>query len=119
MDNPSSPDAPKPAPAPALPRLLGLLLPGLLLFAGYRVVAITLADRFVQASPETALAVLPSHPDALLALAERQLAAGRTGEAAATARELLARAPLAAGGFRVLAEVASRDGDPELAQRLM
>ena len=90
--------------------LLALVLMGLGVFAAYRIIAITQADRWAGKNPEVALQWMPRHPQALLTLAERQLAAGRIDEARATARRLLAVEPLEGRGFRVLAEAAAQQG---------
>lgn len=87
-------------------------------FAAYRIVAITQADRWAAEDPQRALQWIPRHPQALLALAERRLAEGRTDEARASARRLLAAAPLEGRAFRVLAAAAVADGDAEQALRL-
>ena len=91
-------------------RLLALLLAVLGIFAAYRIVAIAQADRLASTQPARALQWVPHHPQALLALAEQQLAAGRPGEARTTARQLLAVEPLEGRGFRVLAQAAERQG---------
>jgi len=91
--------------------LLAVLLLGLGLFAAYRIVAVTQADRWAIEDPARALQWMPHHPQALLTLAESQLADGRIDQAAATARRLLAAEPLEGRGFRVLAEAAAKRGD--------
>ena len=119
MDSPSDPVPRNPGTRVLLLVLSGLLLSGLLLFAGYRIVAMVLADGLASGSPRAALEVMPAHPGAMLALAERQLAAGRDDDAARTVRALLSREPLMAGGFRILALVAAASGDRAAAQALM
>ena len=90
-----------------------LLAAVLLLFAGFaswRILALTQAERWASEDPQRALRWSPRHPQALLALAEQQLAAGRLDAARATARRLLAVEPLEGRGFRVLAEVEAKQG---------
>lgn len=91
--------------------LLALFLLGLGLFAGYRIVAVTQADRWAAEDPARALEWIPRHPQALLTLAESQLEAGHIDQATATARRLLAAEPLEGRAFRVLAEAAAKRGD--------
>ena len=81
------------------------------LFAGWRVFGQMQAERYAQAEPERALRWRPDHPQALLALAERQLARGDVAAARATARRLLAQEPLQGVAYRVLAEAADKQGD--------
>lgn len=90
--------------------LLTLLLCGLGLFAGYRIVAMAQADYRARSHPTDALRWMPRHPQGLLALAERQLDEGRIQQAEVTARRLLAVEPLEGRGFRILAEAAMRQG---------
>jgi tetratricopeptide (TPR) repeat protein len=85
------------------------------LFAAWRIVVIAGADNLADADPDRALHWLPDHPRALLALAERQLAADDVFIAADSARRLLAAAPLEGRAFRVLAEAASMQGDADRA----
>lgn len=79
--------------------------------AGYRIVAHTVADALAEADPERSLRWVAGHPAALLALAERQLAAGEDTAAAASARALLRAAPLDGRALRILGEIAERAGD--------
>lgn len=95
-----------------------LLLTVLGLFAAWRVLAIAQSDRLALSDPVRALQWIPSHPQALLSLSERHLAEGRTDEAKAGARRLLAVAPLEARGFTVLARAAAMDGHRSEAARL-
>ena len=87
------------------------LLVAFSLFAAWRIVAIAGADHAVSTDTARALQWVPDHPQALLALAERQLAAGDIDAAVASARQLLAAEPLEGRAFRVLAEAASKQGD--------
>jgi len=80
----------------------------LLTLAGWRIVGQMQAERFAQDQPERALRWRPNHPQALQALAERQLAAGRFDEARASLRRMLAHEPLHGVGFRLLAEASDR-----------
>ena len=91
--------------------LLSAVVVGLGVFSAYRIVAVTQADRWASKDPGHALQWMPRHPQALLALAEQQLEQGRTTEAQATARRLLAAEPLQGQGFRVLAQAAAQQGD--------
>jgi tetratricopeptide (TPR) repeat protein len=68
------------------------------------------AERYAGTDPEQALQWRPDHPQALLVLAERQLAQGKFAEAQASARQLLAHEPLQGVAFRVLAEAAESEG---------
>ena len=88
------------------------------LFAGWRVYGQMQAERHAQADPERALRWRPEHPQALLALAEQQLAQGNPDAAQATARRLLAHEPLQGIAYRVLAEVADKQGKRAEAFRL-
>ena len=87
-------------------------------FAGWRIVAHTVADGFATSAPERALGWLPDHPGALLTLAERQLAANDDAAATATARHLLRVAPLEGRALRILGAVAVRANDAERARTL-
>lgn len=82
----------------------------LVVVAGWRIVGQMQAERYATTDPERALRWRPAHPQALRALAERQLADGRLTEAQATARRLLANEPLQGVAFRLLAEAADREG---------
>ena len=66
----------------------------------------------------TTLGWRPDHPQALLALAERQLAQGKFAESRANARRLLAHEPLQGVAFRLLAAAADREGRRDDASRL-
>lgn len=88
------------------------------LFVGWRLVAISQADRFAKSDPARALRWVQDHPQALLTQAEQQLVAGSLDEAEITARRLLEVEPLEGRGFRVLAEVADRRGDATKAVEL-
>lgn len=90
---------------------LAVPLLALALFAAWRIVAITRADRWAAEDPQRALRWIPQHPQALLALAERQLAQGRIDDARGTARRLLAVEPLEGRGFRILAAAAATQGN--------
>ena len=91
----------------------------LLAFAGFRVVALELADHWARAAPARALALVPRHPAASIALAERELGSGKPAEAAETARALLAVEPARGEALRILALAADRQGDAALASRAM
>ncbi|KAF1687188.1 hypothetical protein B1992_04150 [Pseudoxanthomonas broegbernensis] len=98
------------------PLLLAALCAGLA-FAAWRIVAHSAADILAGTDPQGALAWIPGHPDALLALAERQLADGRVDQAADTARRLLARAPLEGRAWRILAQYETARGHTDEARR--
>ena len=87
------------------------------MFAGWRVVGQMQAERFASIDPVRALDWRPGHPQALLALAEQRLAAGDLPAAQHHARRLLGHEPLQGAAFRVLAEVADRQGRREDAFR--
>ena len=91
----------------------------LAMFAASRVVAIAEADRLAARDPVEALRWVPGHPDALAALAGRDLAAGHLEDASASARRLLEVAPLDGRGFRTLGESALRAGSRERAVMLL
>lgn len=80
------------------------------LVAGWRVVGDLIAERYAESEPERALRWRPNDPRAHLALAERQLAQGRLDEARANAAFVLQREPLQGAAFRILAEIADRQG---------
>ncbi|UWX04060.1 tetratricopeptide repeat protein [Pseudoxanthomonas sp. NC8] len=88
----------------------------LALYPGYRIVAHTIADTAAMDDPERALRWIPDHPRALLALAERQLAAGDPSAAATTARHLIRVAPLEGGPQRVLARIDAAAGNTDRAR---
>ena len=66
--------------------------------AGWRIVGQMQAERYAQADPERALGWRPDHPQALLVLAERQLAEGRFAES--RARMILSTMPMKASTMR-------------------
>ena len=83
------------------------------LVAGWRIVGLMQAERYARSDPERALHWWPDHPQALVALAERQLAQGRFDEVEVTARRLLAHEPLQGAAFRLLAQAADGEGRRE------
>ena len=95
-----------------------VMLLALAAFAGWRIVGLMQAERYAKSDPQRALAWRPDHPAALLALAERQLAQGDIAAAQASARRLLAHAPLQGEAFRVLAQAAERLGQGKSAMAL-
>jgi len=103
---------------PALRYLAILVVFAFAVVAGWRVVGQMQAERYAQADPERALGWRPDHPQALLVLAERQLAEGRFAESRANARRLLAHEPLQGVAFRLLADAADREGRRDDAFRL-
>lgn len=86
--------------------------------AGWRVVGLMQAERYAKTDPERALRWRPDDPQARLALAERQLVQGDLVAAQASARHLLAQEPLQGVAFRVLAQVAEKQGNHAEAFRL-
>lgn len=90
----------------------------LALYAGYRIVAHTVADGAVAEDPARALRAIPGHPDALLALAQAQLEAGDHQAAADSSRRLLGAAPLEGRGWRILAQVEDAAGNTPQARAL-
>lgn len=89
-----------------------------LVWAGWRISGWLQAERLARIQPVQALRWRPDQPQALLALAERQLADGRLAEASATARRVLAREPLQGEAFRLLAQANDRAGAQAAALRL-
>lgn len=104
----------KPIFRPVLVAAVALLA----LFAGWRVFGLMQAEQSAKRAPEQALRWRADDPQALLVLAERQLARGDVVAAQATARRLLAQEPLQGVAYRVLAEAADRQGHREDALRL-
>lgn len=104
--------------ARARPWVYGLLLTGLAVVAAWRIVAIAEADRTAASDPSHALRWKPGHPQALLTLAEQQLAEGRIDEAQASARRLLAAEPLEGRGFVILAQAEALRGQRRAAAGL-
>lgn len=98
------------------------LLAGVLLvfagFAAWRILVITQGARWAEEDPQRALRWSPRHPQALLALAEQQLAAGHIDAARASARRLLAAEPLEGRAFRILAAAEAQQGHAERALAL-
>lgn len=90
--------------------LLAAVVLALAGLAGWRILALTQAGRWAAADPQRALYWNPRHPQALLALAEQQLAAGRLDQARASARRLLAAEPLEGRAFGVLAAADAQQG---------
>ena len=94
------------------------LLVLLAMLAAWRVVGQMQAERHAATDPERALHWRPNDPRALQVLAERRLQAGDGAGAAKLARQLLAHEPLQGQAYRVLAQVAEREGDPRQALKL-
>ncbi|MEO5565596.1 MAG: hypothetical protein ABIR05_02910 [Luteimonas sp.] len=93
-------------------RRWALLAIGLAVVAiiGWQIVAVTLADRTAGRAPMQALRWRPDDPDALLALARQQLQAQDRTAAAASARAVLAQAPLQGEAFAILAQSTKQEG---------
>jgi tetratricopeptide (TPR) repeat protein len=88
------------------------------LYSGYRIVAHTAADAVAAEDPAQALRRIPGHPAALLARAERELAAGDTAAAVETVGRLRQAAPLQGGAWRILAQVEAAAGNQVQAREL-
>lgn len=100
-------------------RLLAMLaVLAFILVAGWRIVGQMQSERYADSEPERALRWRPNHPQALLALAERQLAQGDFAAARDSARRLLVHEPLQGVAFRVLAAAADHEGRRAEAFRL-
>src|SRR5690606_38624904 len=95
---------------------LVLALAALLAWIGWRLVQATRADELALRDPEAALATVPNHPRALLALAWRQYRQGDDAAASATARRLLQVEPGQGAAFAVLALAAERQGADNAAE---
>jgi hypothetical protein len=104
----------------ATPARIAIATMGIVLLAwiGWITVQATRVDLLAGSDPEAALRLDPDHPQALLAVARRQLRAGDTNAATATARHLLAVAPGRGDAFAVLALAAIARGDAD-APRLL
>lgn len=86
-----------------------------LVVAGWRTWGQMQAERLAETAPQRALTWRPHATQPLQLLAERQLAAGDIAGAQASARELLAQEPLHGPAYRLLAQVAEKNGDPDVA----
>ena len=87
--------------------------------SGWRIVAHSRADAALdRGDVEAALAVLPTHPDALAARAEHQAAAGDLDAAANTAQSLARAAPLDGRAWRIQAQARAATGDTDQAREL-
>lgn len=99
----------------------GLALVAVLAFAlmaGWRILGLMQSERTAFVDPASALEWRAGDPQALLAIAERDMREGNPPAAAATARRLLAREPLEGRAFRILGEAAAHEGQQELALKL-
>lgn len=91
----------------------------LALLAGWRIYGQLRAEQAIaDDDPALALRWRPDDSAALLAQAERQLAAGDLQAAQDSARRVLENSPLRGQAFRILAQVADRRGDAAQALRL-
>ena len=96
-----------------------LALLALLLFVGWRVLSLGMADHFAGSNPARALAWRSDHPEALLQRAEELAADPAQAEAAADhARRALVANPLDGRPYRVLGQLAAAGGDLERAAEL-
>lgn len=86
--------------------------------AGWRIFGQMQAERHASTAPERALQWRPNDPQALLAIAERQLKAGELTQAAATAKQLLSHEPLQGRAIALLADVAAKQGRKDDALRM-
>lgn len=117
--NPVMHPMPAAASSPMWRKALLPVLVVLALWAGWRIYGQLRAEQAVaDADPELALQWRPEFSSALLAQAERQLAAGDLQAAQDSARQVLANSPLRGQAFRILAQVADRRGDAAQALRL-
>ena len=89
------------------------------LFAAWRIASLAIADFYADTDPARALQWWPGHPDALLMLAEKNVAGRKFDAAEALAKRALAANPLDGRAYRVLADVASARGDRERQQALI
>lgn len=87
-----------------------------LAWIGWTTIQATRADELAATDPAAALRIDPDHPQALLALAQRQLRDGDADAATATARHLLAVEPGQGEAFAILALAASKRGDADAAK---
>ena len=87
-------------------------------FGGLGLLELGMADRYADSDPERALGWRASHPTALVRRGEELLAEGRVLEASDLARQALRADPLAARGYRLLAEAALSNGDSQKAEDL-
>jgi len=85
----------------------------LALVAGWRVLALAMAEYLADTNPERALQWRADYPRALLKLSEQRLIQGKLDESEALARRLLAADPLDGRAYRVLGNVAGLRGDRE------
>ncbi len=95
-----------------------MLLLALLAFAGWRIAGQMQAERYATVEPGRSLHWRPQYPQAMLALARRQLDQGEHEAAQATGRRLLAAEPLQGEAFRILAAVADHRQQPAQALAL-
>lgn len=93
-----------------------LALAAACLVAGWRILAHALADADARRNPAAALAWIPGHPEALLALAATQRVQGDDPAATATARHLLDIEPLEGRGWTLLGDIAIARGDMDAAK---
>jgi Tfp pilus assembly protein PilF len=89
------------------------------LFAAWRIVSLAIADFYADSDPARALQWRPAHPDALVRLAEKNVAGRKFDTAEALAKRALAANPLDGRAYRVLADAASARGDRERQQALI
>ena len=102
----------------AIRGIVGAIGIALLAWGGWVTIQTTRADQLAATDPAGALRIDPNHPQALLAMAQRQLRQGDADAAAMTARHLLAVEPGQGEAFAVLALTAIRRGDAD-APRLL
>lgn len=119
VNGPVNGSAPNGALRPTWRKAVRLVLVVLALWAGWRIYGQLRAEQAVaDDAPALALQWRPEFSAALLAQAERQLAAGDLQAAQDSARRVLANSPLRGQAFRILAQVAERRGDAAQALRL-
>ncbi len=88
-------------------------------FAVWRIVSLALSDLHQASDPRQSLRWRDNQADALIALAEQEVASGHFDAAAVLARRALAANPFDGRGYRVLADVAAANGDRAAQARLI
>ncbi len=107
------------SPSPFTPRRLAMVpVLAFCALAAWRITGWMVAEHESQVDPTQQLAWHANDPDAPLALAEQQLAAGQNVDAAASARTVLAHEPLQGRAFAILAAAVDAAGDRAGAARL-
>ena len=95
---------------------IALVALALLLWLGWRVLSLGMAEHYADSQPARALFWRADHPQALLRLAEQQAAAKQWSEAERHAKAALRGNRLDGRAFRILAQVAEAAGQPAKAR---